>query len=213
MDINKKYYKVYRMKNYFKNNNLLFFFYGVNKTPNGSLKQKMKNYNINFNKAINKIQIKTFKNSTISLIVPLINGSIFLATPLKKTEIFIKTVLITSIYPFFFTLAFRLNNKIYSVSIIKNIYSLNYFQNKQLLKQLCTTRMKQYTYENLAIQNNVARTHDFLLPKQTRYQTALYFVLLKKIGFEPMTRLNPTDLQSAALEPLSHFFAFILLFF
>jgi hypothetical protein len=41
-----------------------------------------------------------------------------------------------------------LNNKIYSVSIIKNIYSLNYFQNKQLLKQLCATRIKQCNYVN-----------------------------------------------------------------
>jgi hypothetical protein len=147
MDIDKKYYKVYRMKNYFKNNNWLFFFYGVNKTPSRLFKQKTKNNNINFNKTINKIQIKTFKNSTISLISPLINGSIFLATPLKKTEIFVKTVLITNIYPFFFyTLAFKLNNKVYSVSILKKIYSFNYFQNKQLLKQLCTTRMKQYNY-------------------------------------------------------------------
>jgi uncharacterized protein YacL len=145
MDIDRKYYKVYRMKNYFKKNNWLFFFYGVTKTLSSSFKQKTKNYNINFNKTINKIQVKTFEDSTISLIAPLINGSIFLATPLKKTEIFIKTVLITNIYPFFFyTLAFKLNNKIYSVSVIKNIYSLNYFQNKQLLKQLCTTRIKQY---------------------------------------------------------------------
>jgi hypothetical protein len=45
--------------------------------------------------------------------------------------------------------AFKLNNKIYSVSIIKNIYSFNYFQNKQLLKQLCATRMKQYNYVNV----------------------------------------------------------------
>jgi hypothetical protein len=147
MNIDKKYYKIYRTQNYFKNHNWLFFFNGVNKTPNCSFKQKIKNGNINFNKTINKIQIKTFKNSIISLIAPLINGSIFLATPLKKTKTFIKTVLITNLYPFFlYVLAFKLNNKIYSVSLIKNIYSFNYFQNKQLLKQLCTTKMKQYNY-------------------------------------------------------------------
>jgi hypothetical protein len=147
MDIDKKYYKVYRMKNYFKTNNWLFFFNGVNKTPSCSFKQKIKNCNINFNKTINKIQIKTFENATINLIAPLINGSIFLATPLKKTKTFSKTVLISNLHPFFlYIFAFKLNNKIYSVSIIKKIYSFNYFQNKQLLKQLCTTRMKQYHY-------------------------------------------------------------------
>jgi hypothetical protein len=149
MDIDKKYYKVYRMKKYFKNNNWLFFFNGVNKTPSRSFKQKTKNCNINFNKTINKIQIKTFKNSIINLIKPLINGSIFLATPLKKTKTFIKTVLITNLYPFFlYILAFKLNNRIYSLSIIKNIYSFNYFQNKLLLKQLCITKLKQYNYVN-----------------------------------------------------------------
>jgi hypothetical protein len=67
-----------------------------------------------------------------------------LAAPLKKTKILIKTVLITNLYPFFlYTLAFKLNNKMYSVSIIKNVYSFNYFQNKQILQQLCVTRMKQ----------------------------------------------------------------------
>ena len=144
MDTDKKYYKACRMKNYFKNNNLLFFFNGVSKSPNHSSKQKIKNCNIDLNKTINKILVKALKYSTISLTAPLINGSIFLATPLQKTKIFVKTVLITNIYPlFFYTLAFKLNTKMYSVSVIKNIYSFNYFQNKQLLKQLCTTKMKQ----------------------------------------------------------------------
>jgi hypothetical protein len=143
MDTSKKYYKVYRTKTYFKTNNWLFFLNGV--TPNMPFKRE--NYNINFNKTTNKTQIKTFKDSTINLIASLINGPILLATPLKKTEIFIKTVLMTNVHPsFFYFLAFKLNNNIYSVSIIKNIYSLNYFQNKQLLKQLCITRMKQPSY-------------------------------------------------------------------
>jgi hypothetical protein len=148
MDINKKYYKVSHIKNYFKNNSWLFFFNGVSKTPSSSLKRKTKNSSINFYKTTNKIQIKTFKNSTISLIAPLINGSIFLAIPLKKTKIFIKTVLIGNLH-LFFLLAFKLNRKIYSVSIIKKVYSLNYFQNKQLLKQLFVTRMKQYHCVNI----------------------------------------------------------------
>jgi hypothetical protein len=144
MDIEKKHYKVYRIKNYFKSNNWLFFFNGVNKTPSHLFKQKIKNRSINFNKTTNKIQTKTFKESTMSLVAPLVNGSIFLATPLRDTKIFIKTVLITNLYPFFlYTLAFKLNNKMYSISIIKNIHSFHYFQNKQILQQFCTTRIKQ----------------------------------------------------------------------
>jgi uncharacterized protein YacL len=147
MDTERKYYKACRMKNYLKKNNGLFFFFGGSKSPSPSMKQKIKSSNLDLNKTTNKILIKALKHATIGLIAPLINGSIFLATPLQTTKIFIKTVLITNMYPlFFYTLAFKLNTKMYSVSLIKNIHSFNYFQNKQLLKQLCITKIKATCY-------------------------------------------------------------------
>ena len=109
-----------------------------------------------------------------------------------------------------------LNNSTYKIllPIIKRITLFIKCTNKyNLIKQLILENFKYYKKNR----NNVIRTHDFLLPKQTRYHYVIFrkmsiFFFLKKAGFEPTMRtLNRFTI--CRFKPLSHLFFFSSNFF
>jgi len=145
MKINTKLHKLYNIKNYLIKNKFLFFCESSHKSSKKLLDMKkiLKNLNISSLKIVNKTFKKSFENSTKYFTRHLVSGSVFL-TKLNKSKFITKTTLISSFHSLFmFILAFKLNNKFYSVSKIKNLYFLNYLQSKQFLAQSCILKLKQ----------------------------------------------------------------------
>ena len=150
MKINKKLYKLYNIKNYLIKNKFLFFCESSHKSSKKllNMKKTLKNLNISSFKIVNKTFKKSFEDSPKYFIKHLVSGSVFL-TKLNKSKILTKTVLITSFNSLFmFILAFKLNNKFYTVSKIKNLYFFNYLQSKQFLTQSCVLKLKQSFLKN-----------------------------------------------------------------
>jgi hypothetical protein len=140
-----KTYKLNRTKNYIKENNLVFFFNGINKNSNHWLltEQKLKTLKLNYYKIFNKTTIKSLKKSIYFSTTPMIYGIIFFIRPHSETQaLSVKNVLNNLESLSLTVLALKLNNKVYSAKQIKNNNSLNYKENKLLMSQFCITGLK-----------------------------------------------------------------------
>jgi hypothetical protein len=144
MKLTPKNYKTIKTKNYLKKNNLFFFFNGINQNSNNWIrtKQDLQNLNLNYYKIFNKTSIATFKNSIYKNNDAPINGLTLLIKPTSHNILITKKILF-SLDPFIF-LAFKLNNKIYSLTQIKQINSFSYYNNKLLLYKFGITNIKPY---------------------------------------------------------------------
>lgn len=146
MDFNSKTYQIVKLKKYFKNESLFLLF---NSTKSNSIKwtsieQSLKKLKLDYNKFLNKITIKTLKNSIYKNFTSNIAGFILLlnssckATELNLTSI--SKVLKSS----FVLVSIKLNNKIYSPTQVKGLSELSYNKSvfnfyKVLDKQLKTS--------------------------------------------------------------------------
>jgi hypothetical protein len=144
MKLTPKNYKTIKTKSYLKKNNLFFFFNGINQNSNNWIrtKQDLQNLNLNYYKIFNKTSITTFKNSIYKNTDAPINGLTLLIKPTKFNILLTKKILF-NLDPFLF-LALKLNNKIYSLTQIKQINSLNYYNNKLLLYKFSITNIKPH---------------------------------------------------------------------
>lgn len=143
MKFNAKIYRATKTKNYIKNSSLFFLFNGVNRKSNDWIiaEQELKKINYNYYKLFNKTVIKTTQISIYRKIETTINGITFFIKP--NSKLVNKNILLTSFEPLLFTLlAVKLNNKIYSVKQLKNIYSLKYRENKLLFYQFGIKHLK-----------------------------------------------------------------------
>jgi hypothetical protein len=143
---NKKNYLNYQIKKVLKKNNLLFFINVLNKKTkqlvieNKKLKKfEFKKYNFN-----NKFLIKIFKISINKSIFNIIQNSIIFIyyENNKKTLLLNKCIDIFNNL-LFFILTVKLNNKFYSINIIKKILSFNYYQNKKLIYKFFCYQLKK----------------------------------------------------------------------
>jgi len=131
-----KIYRTFKFNTYIKKNAFLFFFQS-NKSNSVIWKkneQKLTKLKLVYYKLINKIVLKTFKNSIYKNFTPLICGVILLlksnTKQIKNYKIIEKTLTNN-----FSLLCVKLNNKIYSVNEIKNLQSVSYQKNMFFLFQ------------------------------------------------------------------------------
>jgi hypothetical protein len=144
MKLTSKEYRIIKIKNYLKKNNLFFFFNGINQNSNNWIKteQELKNLNLKYYKIFNKTTINTFKNSIFINSRRTINGVTFVIKPVLNSTVLTKKMLFT-LYPFVF-LSIKLNTNIYSYSQISCVNSFNYYSTKLLLYQFGITAIKSY---------------------------------------------------------------------
>lgn len=145
-----KKYRTLKINTYIKTNAFLFFFQS-NKSNHIIWKkneQKLTRLELVYYKLINKIVLKTFKNSVYKNFIPLICGVVLLIksnTKQIKDYKTIKKALISN----FSLLCLKLNNKIYSVNEIKNFQSFSYKKNMFFLYQTLEKYSKiSYTINN-----------------------------------------------------------------
>jgi hypothetical protein len=144
MKVSVKDYKILRTKEYFKASNLFFFVNGVNKSSLDWLpaKQGLKTIGFSYYKLLNRTTVKTLSNSIYSNIKPVISGSTFFIRPQTEKN-FSKQTITNTFDPLLFELLMvKLNNRVYSLTSLKNAYSLNYNETKLLFYQLNTTHLK-----------------------------------------------------------------------
>jgi len=128
MDFNLKEYKRSRIKHYLKKVNFFFFFLGTSLNNESWIKieQAFVNHKLRYFRILNKLMIKTLKNSIFKNLVVLIHGPIILVNTTNKKLPFKE---LENINPFISLLGFRLNNKIYSRRQIKNLKKISYIEN------------------------------------------------------------------------------------
>jgi hypothetical protein len=144
MKFNSKNHKILKTENYLKNNNLFFFFSGINQNSNNWIKteQGLKNMNFSYYKIFNRTSTKIFNNSIYKNNKFTINGIIFFIKP-SYNDFQLSKKNILNLEKFIF-LAFKLNNRIYSANQLKHSNFLNYYNNKLLLYQFSITNIKFY---------------------------------------------------------------------
>ena len=145
MDHNLKKYRVLKIKNNFKNSDLLFFYHSSKIKSNKLVfaEQHFKKIKLNCNQIYNGTTIKTINNSIYSNINQTVSGIITFTKPtFKSTTLQLKTIK-NNLEPSFILLFLKLNNKIYTLLQFKNINKFNYkitiFNlNKELIKYIKT---------------------------------------------------------------------------
>jgi hypothetical protein len=144
MKLTPKNYKTIKTKSYLKKNNLFFFLNGINQNSNNWIrtKQDLQNLNLSYYKIFNKTSITTLKNSIYKNNDAPINGLTLLIKPTNPNILITKKILF-NLDPFIF-LALKLNNKIYSLTQIKQIHSLNYYNIKLLFYKFSITNIKPH---------------------------------------------------------------------
>ena len=128
MDFNLKTYKRFKIKHYFKTINFFFFFHGTSLNNESWIKieQVFVNHELKYFRILNKLMIKTLKNSIFKNLVVLIHGPIIL---LNNVNVKLTFKELENINPLISLLGFKLNNKVYSRKQIKNLKRMSYFEN------------------------------------------------------------------------------------
>lgn len=153
MELTLKDYKILKTKKYIRNNDLFFFFNGINQNSIDGTKteQELKKLNLSYFKIFNKTSKNLFKNSVYQNIEPLINGLTILiksnSENSKNLTITKKKLLNLESFAF---LAIKMNKNIYSLNQVKYANSLKYQESKLLLYQFKLTNIKCHILNNLS---------------------------------------------------------------
>ena len=148
-----KFYKLKRIKNFIKINHLLFFIkdFNMSKTKYLIEKKYIKNLNLIKYKVINSFLLKLFYNSIKKVILKLFlqYSGIGLLKIINFKKKIIKTSFLFLCNTLFFNiLCVKLNNKIYSLTVIRRSYSFNYYQNKKLIYKFFTIQLKKFSFNS-----------------------------------------------------------------
>jgi hypothetical protein len=111
------------------------------------IEQHFKNANFLYYKIFNNAARKIFRNSIYKNNESIINSITIFIKPDKK-QITKNLFLNTFNNLIFDIISLKLNNKIYNTNQFKNLYSLNYKENKLLLYQFLSTNIKFYINKN-----------------------------------------------------------------
>jgi hypothetical protein len=145
MQFSSKTYKILKTKNYLKENNLLFF---VNSIPRNSndeiiIEQNLKKFNLNYYKIFNKTSKTRLNNSIYINSNELINSITLFIKPIFNYIEFKKSTLFSCFEPLLiYMLAIKFNNKIYSMTQLKEVFTLHYKDSKLLFFQFNSTNFK-----------------------------------------------------------------------
>lgn len=123
-----KTYKVFKTKYYLKQNKLFFFYAATSLNIKSWLivEQTLKKSNLNYYRLSNTLAIKTMKASIYSNFKQLIHSLTMLVSPKSKTVLKLKRLI--ELEKVLTLLSVKSNNKIYTISQLKNLNSLNYNQ-------------------------------------------------------------------------------------
>lgn len=145
MKFNFKDYKIIKTKNFIQKNTIVFFLNGTNKTSSDWILIEQNLTKFNYYKVFNKVAYKTIKNSIFKNFLSTINGITFLVKPSSTTNNLTKRNVLQKFEPLlFYILAVKFNNKIYKNKQLKNLFYLNYIDNKLITFKFCTANTKLF---------------------------------------------------------------------
>jgi len=123
-----KTYKVFKTKYYLKQNKLFFFYAATSLSIKNwlAIEQTLKKSNLNYYRLSNTLAIKTIKTSVYTNFKQLIHSLTMLVDPGPKTILKLKKLI--NLEKVLTLLSVKLNNRIYSISQLKNLNSLDYNQ-------------------------------------------------------------------------------------
>jgi hypothetical protein len=123
-----KTYKVFKIKYYLKQNKLFFFYAATSLNLKNWLliEQTLKKSNLNYYRLSSTLAIKTMKKSIYTNFKQQIHSLTMLVSPKHKIPLRLKKL--TNLEKALTLLSVKLNNKIYSISQLKNLNSLKYNQ-------------------------------------------------------------------------------------
>ena len=146
MDFNLKNYQIVKLKKYFKNNDLFFVYQSakLSLTKWTQTEQNLKKLRLSYYKPLNRTTAKTLQNSIYKKFSSIIGGFILLITTDSKVSKLSLESIIKNLRPSFNLVSVKLNDKIYSLSQLKDMKDLSYKKSvfnlhKTLDKHLKTT--------------------------------------------------------------------------
>ena len=146
MDFNLKNYQIFKLKKYFKKNDLFFLFHSskLNSTKWIDMEQTLKKLKLNYYKPLNGTALKTFKGSIYQNFSSIVAGFVLFVNSQYKTTQHELPEILKRLKPSFVLISVKLNNKIYSPAQLKGMKSLSYNKNmfnlyKSLDKHLKTS--------------------------------------------------------------------------
>lgn len=160
MDFNTKSYQIFKLKNYFKNNDFFLLFHSakLNSVKWLNTEQNLKKLKLGYYKPLNKTSIKTFKNSIFKNFNSSIGGFILFVNSLSKNNSLNLQVITKNLKPSFAFIGIKLNNKIYSSSQLKGMKNLSYKQNVFVLHQVLDKYLKtSYNLTNKSSKNKLSK--------------------------------------------------------
>ena len=139
-----KTFKLYKVKHYFKNQNLVFFFHTTNLNSKRSLKidQDLFTYGLKCHKITNTMTQYALKNSVVSNSSILISGSLCLVCLKKNKTLKIDLQKLLNISKTMPVIGVKLNKKIYSKQQLSTLSTLNYTKNIKVLNKMFKKLLK-----------------------------------------------------------------------
>jgi ribosomal protein L10 len=139
-----KTFKLYKVKQYFKNQNLVFFFHTTHLNSKNSLKieQALFNYGLKCHKITNTVTRYALKNSIMSNSSILINGSLCLVCLKKNKTLEIDLQKLLNINKTMPVLGVKLNKKIYSKQQLSTLSTLDRTKNIKVLNKMLKKLLK-----------------------------------------------------------------------
>ena len=147
MKLTVKDYKIIKTKKYIKTNDFFFFVNGINQNSLGELLigQGLQTAGFDSYRLLNRLTLQTLDKSIYRDTHAVISGSTFTIKPLCNQHFLRQTILNTFNSLFFELLVIKLNNRVYPVTSLQNLYSLDYKQTKLLFYQFSLTSLKKYS--------------------------------------------------------------------
>ncbi len=154
MQFNFKNHQASKTKKYIVKNNIILFSNGANQSSSNwrLTEQELYKLNLNYHKIYNNAAIKVIKNTIFKNSQQIVNSTFFFLTLKQNNSIKLllnKSLIFKSLQNIKFTLcSMKLNDKIYSIPQLKNIYSLKYNISIKMLYQFLVTNLKlSYTFK------------------------------------------------------------------
>ena len=141
-----KTYKVFKIKYYLKKNKLFFFYASTSLSLKNwfIIEQTLKKSELTYYRLSNTLARKTMKISIYTNFKQLIHSLTMFVNPNSKTILMLKKLI--NLEKILTLLSVKLNNKIYSISQLKNLNSLNYTNTVLRLFQLVIVYLT-YTFK------------------------------------------------------------------
>ena len=149
MKLKLKIYKFYRLKRFLKNRSLFFIYHtnSLNSRNWKKLEKKLTKLNLGYYKIQNKLFIKLLEQSIFKNLILLINGPILIVFPKYKRIEKLRLETLVSLHNSLQLISFKLNNRFYLFSQMRNLKTFGYRQTVSKFKNLITNSNKISLYK------------------------------------------------------------------